>query len=101
MEQKETIQRATPLERKFPAGIILTTPGALETFEVSELNSAMRRHLSGDWGEMSPVDIEANEFALQHQNRLFSSYKFKGKGKLWIITEADRRATTMMLPSEY
>lgn len=61
---------------------------------------SIRRHLRGDWGEMDPEDIEANEKALQDGSRLFSAYT-TGPEKIWIITESDRSATTVLFPSEY
>lgn len=100
MEQT-TNQGANTLGRKFPAGIILTTPGVLETFEMSDVTSALERHFRCDWGDMSVTDKKANDQALEVGARLFSGYKVKGKEKLWIITEGDRSATTIMLPSEY
>jgi len=67
--------------------------------------ACMKRHMTGDWGEMSPEDIDSNNRALVEGSRLFSSYKMpKAIGrddKLWIITEADRSATTILFPSEY
>jgi hypothetical protein len=58
------------------------------------------RHLSGDWGEMCEEDLRANEEALREGARLFSSYQTE-LGKIWVITEADRAATTILLPEEY
>lgn len=67
--------------------------------------ACMKRHMSGDWGEMDTEDIDCNNRALVEGSRLFSSYKMPkpiGRDdKLWIITEADRSATTILFPSEY
>ena len=59
------------------------------------------RHLDGDWGDISPEDIAENELSLQHGWRLLSSYRLSDGTKVWIITEADRSATTFLLPDEY
>ena len=66
----------------------------------------IERHLSGDWGDLDEGDRHANEDALQNGGRLFSSYFLPcinpdAEVKLWIITEADRSATTILLPSDY
>ncbi|MBB3003727.1 hypothetical protein FHX57_006103 [Paraburkholderia tropica] len=60
----------------------------------------MERHLCGDWGELDIVDIAKNELALLTRRRLLSSYVIPG-GKIWIITEADRSLTTILLPKDY
>jgi hypothetical protein len=58
------------------------------------------RHIAGDYGDLSIEDVEANILAVQHDLRIFSSYKF-GSNKIWIITEADRSATCRLMPDEY
>ena len=60
----------------------------------------LTRHRSGDWGELDELDRRENELSLKHGGRLLSSYPVGGKA-LWIITEADRPATTILLPEEY
>ena len=85
----------------FPYGQIVATPGALELAEKSvNLLDYLRRHLTGDWGDMCPEDKAENDFSLQHGYRLLSAYSTPF-GQLWIITEADRSATTFLLPEEY
>ena len=59
------------------------------------------RHKHGDWGELDPEDVRENERALTYGGRLFSAYATRTGGRLWVITEWDRSATTMLLPSEY
>ena len=88
---------------KFQPGQIVATPGALEAFEASgeSLLAFLERHLAGDWGELSPEDIRENELSLQHGWRLLSAYTLKNGTKIWIITEATRESTTILLPSEY
>ena len=61
--------------------------------------SSLRRHMLGDWGEMTEDDKKENEFSLDKHLRLFSSYS--GLHKLWIITEADRSTTTILFPEDY
>jgi hypothetical protein len=88
---------------KFPLGQIVATPGALAALEKSseEPSTFLARHLSGDWGDLSEEDRKENEFSLLHGFRLLSSYKLRNGTKLWIITEADRSSTTLLLPDEY
>jgi hypothetical protein len=85
---------------KFLLGRIVATPGALATLQDNEAWVLLRRHASGDWGDMDDHDKRANEAALLHGDRLFSAYSVRGV-KLWIITEADRSVTTILLPEEY
>jgi hypothetical protein len=87
----------------FELGRILATPGALEALEESGETSHpyLQRHASKDWGEVCSEDREENELALREDFRLFSVYRLKDGTRLWIITEADRSATTILLPSEY
>ena len=60
------------------------------------------RHVCGDWGDLCDEDKEINEDALKYGGRLMSSYTFENTGeKIWIITEADRSATTILFPSDY
>ena len=88
---------------KFDPGQIVATPGALAAFEASgeEPLAFLLRHVEGDWGELSPEDICENELSLQHGWRLLSAYTLKNGTKIWIITEATRESTTILLPSEY
>src|SRR6266849_129282 len=86
----------------FPLGQIVATPGALEALEASD-QSAMEfveRHAAGDWGELSAGDVAENESALRNAGRLLSSYTAASGQKFWVITEADRSATTLLLPDE-
>jgi hypothetical protein len=59
------------------------------------------RHATGDWGEMCDDDKQSNEAAIGHGTRLLSAYRLCDQTKVWIITEADRSATTILLPEEY
>lgn len=88
---------------QFSLGRILITPGVLAALEETEESpwGFLRRHASGDWGELCAEDRQENEFALGKHLRLFSAYLLRDGQKLWIITEADRSATTLLLPEEY
>ena len=87
----------------FPAGQIVATPGALALLELVNESPLefLSRHLRGDWGELCQDDTTENELSLKHGFRLLSSYQVTETEKLWIITEADRSMTTLLLPSEY
>ena len=88
---------------KFSAGQLVATPGALAAFEASgdDPLTFLQRHLTCDWGELSPEDLHENELSLQHNWRILSCYRLSTGVKFWIITEADRSATTFLLPDEY
>ncbi len=86
---------------RFPPGQILITPNALSQLSPSEVLLALKRHLTGDWGDCCPEDRQANEQALQSGGRVFSVYHSSGKLKFWIITEADHTLTTVMMPEDY
>ena len=85
----------------FPLGMVGITPGAKEVLEQIEVAKALMRHQKGDWGDLEECDIQANNDALVHGARLFSAYHSAKGEKFWIITEADRSSTTILLPSEY
>lgn len=84
----------------FRTGLFVATPGAIEAFTQAEIAACLNRHREGDWGDMSESERNDNEFSLLHGFRIFSAYNVRGR-KLWIITEADRSATTALLPDEY
>ncbi len=86
----------------FALGKLLITPGALGLFSTPpyEASQFIDRHLAGDWGDLEEVDIDANNYAYQNGLRLFSIYHLKDKS-IYVITEADRSVTTILLPSEY
>jgi hypothetical protein len=88
---------------RFPLGRIVATPGALAALEeAGEIpDTFLKRHVTGDWGEVDEHDRQENEFSVAHGFRLLSAYTVTNGTKLWIITEADRSATTILLPSEY
>ena len=88
---------------RFALGQTVITPGAEEALELAGQTAIefLRRHMSGDWGELSDDDIKENELSLEQGFRLLSRYETAKGELLWIITEADRSATTILLPSEY
>lgn len=84
------------------AGSVYFTPGALEALSEEDMSDSLFRHLTGDWGNLCDEDKEENNRALQAGGRILSSYLTESaKENFWIITEADRSATTILLPSEY
>lgn len=90
-------------EAKFPLGRLLATPGALKALVDAEEDPAtyICRHASGDWGELCEEDKQENELSLREGFRILSAYKLHTGVKIWIITEADRSATTILLPEDY
>lgn len=87
----------------FPLGRLLATPGALRAMVAAEdtVFPYLARHARGDWGTVDREDRQANDAALQGGARLLSAYRLKDGTRIWIITEADRSATTLLLPEEY
>lgn len=88
---------------KFPLGQVVATPGAVEAFARNRHSPTtfVRRHIKGDWGDLDDDNKEENEFSLQRGLRLLSAYRLKDGTRIWIITEADRSVTTILLPTEY
>lgn len=89
--------------RRFALGQTFITSGAEEALQIAGQTAIefLRRHMSNDWGEPSDEDARENEPSLKEGFRLLSAYRTAKGQKLWIITEADRSATTILLPSEY
>jgi len=85
----------------FLLGSLYLTPGARDALQPLEISMLLNRHARGDWGNCCEEDRDANEDALITGARLFSVYQSKSGEKIWLITEADRSATTFLLPSEY
>lgn len=87
---------------KFNAGVLLFTPGTLALVEQGHnLLRPLARHLHGDWGDLSDEDKAENELSLKKGYRLLSAYQLGPDTRIWIITERDRSATTILLPEEY
>jgi len=90
----------------FDLGRVVATPGAMAILLSAGENPArlLERHASGDWGEVPPEDARENERSLKHGWRLMSSYPVGSEAngeRVWVITEADRSSTFLLLPSEY
>lgn len=98
-EQRDDLRSKTI---SFPLGQIVATPGALEVLDQAAVNAVelLQRHQCGDWGNVPPEDAEENDHSVVNGNRILSSYPV-GEDRIWIITEADRSSTTLLLPDEY
>jgi hypothetical protein len=88
-------------QRKFPLGRIVITRNALQAINPDDVLRAMVRHASGDWGDLCDDDRQENALSLKEGYRLFSAYHDTAGTKFWIITEADRSVTTILLPDDY
>lgn len=95
-------EHQAPGKLSFQPGSIVATVGALEVIGQNHhlLAELLRRHLSGDWGDVDKEDAAANDRAVKHGERILSSYQVNGQ-KLWVITEGSREATTVLTPGEY
>ena len=87
-------------------GQLLVTAGIRSEIDESSdferfVRKSFSRHATGDWGEMCEEDKAYNDYSLDNDGRLFSSYTYNEDIKIWIITEWDRSATTILFPSEY
>ncbi len=87
----------------FWPGQVVATPGAIEAIHASGEPpfDFLMRHLTGDWGNLDDADKAENELSVREGFRILSAYTLKTGVKIWIITEADRSSTCMLLPSEY
>jgi hypothetical protein len=83
-------------------GWIVITPGALVALVESheDPKTFVYRHIQGDWGEIGPDEWADNEYALRHEEQLFSVYETRHGRKLWVVTEGNRYVTTILLPPE-
>ncbi|MGK5024688.1 hypothetical protein [Janthinobacterium sp. RB2R34] len=95
------MKNSTPVQR-FPLGSIVSTPGALHLLTSHKVSAfaLLALHQSGEWGDVPPDDARANDHALSVGARVLSVH-IVGGNRLWIITEADRSSTTLLLPEEY
>lgn len=93
---------AKEAKKLFPLGMVVMTPGAAALLVECGIHSheIIQRHQSGDWGELYPEDCALNDDAVKYRDRILSAYKL-GVRRLWVITEANRSVTTLLLPSEY
>lgn len=86
----------------FPLGQVVATPGAIEALEKAKTSAwdLLRRHVAGDFGEVDQDDWQANLDAIKDDARILSAYTV-AEERLWVITEADRSSTCVLLVSEY
>ena len=94
------------VNQTFPLGQLVMTRGVNDLVVDDEVfakfvMTSITRHRSGDWGNLTDEDIQENELSLKEGYRLLSAYETGGLPKIWIITEADRSATTILFPDEY
>ena len=88
-------------QQKFLLGKIVLTPTALQSLSVEDICRAIDRHCVGDWGLVCEADRAENEFALRHGLRVMSVFESKGGVRFWVLSEADRSLTTLLLPGDY
>jgi hypothetical protein len=88
-------------ESKFELGALLITPGARKAISYHEIFQAISRHAAGDWGDVSEEGAKLNDQALKEGGQLFSVYESSNGIRFYIITEANRNTTTVLLPDEY
>lgn len=88
---------------RFELGVVVATPGVIDACLAAEVapSELLARHVSGDWGDVPPEDARENEYSLKHGFRVLSSYRLPSGERVWLITEADRSSTCILLPSEY
>ena len=89
---------------KFELGQVVATPGALFALETAQVGGSeyLNRHMCGDWGEVDEHERAENELSVEKGFRILSAYTLPRTGvKVWVITEANRSATTILLPEEY
>ena len=84
-----------------PLGQTVATPAALQALTQPEIVAALRRHSAGDWGDVDDEDRAANDDALRVGERILSVYRSASGVTFWVITEADRSVTTVLLPDDY
>lgn len=93
----------TETRNKFPLGRIVATPGALAALQAAgqQPHEFLVRHMSGDWGDLSEEDRQENELSVRESFRILSAYHTRLGETIWVITEADRSMSTLLLPQEY
>jgi hypothetical protein len=89
--------------RRFGLGVVVATSGALEVLGRLEVSPSelIERHAAGDLGNVPPEDARENELALERGFRVMSSYPLSHEVRVWVLTEADRSSTCILLPEEY
>jgi hypothetical protein len=99
----EKLKASTKPSGLFPLGQALLTPGATEALEAAgqPASEFLSRHEQGDWGEVDDFDQKENGLSIYSRCRILSVFHTSKGVKIWVITESDRSATTLLLPSEY
>lgn len=95
------LERNRELAPRFELGKVYMTPGAQAEIPHAETLIALARHVTADWGDCGEKDWRENDYSLGEALRLFSVYHSTAGNKFWVITEADRSSTTLLLPEEY
>ncbi len=98
------VTRATTTKKPlFNLGQLVATPGAIQAMRTADISpgTLLVRHQDGDYGDVSQSDKAENVRALRQGFRIFSAYKLSTGVKVWVITEADRSSTCILLPDEY
>jgi len=97
------LKKAARYAKRFAPGSVVATPGALEALRASGDDPLvlLSRHLNSDWGDVDEHDRRENELSVRCGWRILSCYRLNSGIRIWLITEADRRATTFLLPEEY
>lgn len=92
-----------PTTPQFPLGRLLSTPGALRALARNGIAPTflLSQHKAGKWGDLGPEDRKANDEAVRTGERILSAYELPDGTRVWVITEADRSVTTILLPEEY
>lgn len=85
----------------FRLGRVVSTPNAIQSLSKEDILRGLQRHQAGDWGELASGDWESNDRALSNGSRILSAYRATNGTRFWIITEADRSVTTVLLPEDY
>jgi hypothetical protein len=85
----------------FHLGQTVITRNAMDVLHPEDVRLCLARHARGDWGDLGQADLRSNQIALDQGLRLFSPYNDRNGARFWIITEADRSATTVLLPEDY
>ena len=88
-------------KKEFPLGRVVVTATALSTIDYVDIVKAFARHAACDWGDCDPDDLQENDRSLEEGSRLLSVYHDRRGTKFWVITEADRSVTTVLLPEDY
>jgi hypothetical protein len=89
------------MEGKFELGHLVITANALQKLNLEDVHAGVARHMTRDWGEVCDEDKQLNNQSLEDGSRVLSAYTDRGHTKFWIITEADRSVTTVLLPDDY